>query len=289
MVLPNPASPATTMPETSASRTMTGLLSSAQPSHHDVRDCRGHAGQVDPGRRQQRVAVQAAQPDQARSLLLGPDGDTAPGVGQIPGGPLVVGQAGPGDGGHGGGHALVVGDELGGREAVLAGPLIPVAEAEGLGEQRPLGRQPPGLAGPLPGGGLLGMPAGLASPQPPGQQAAGQGGGAADQGQQHATARRGWQASAPPPSAGPQGSAAAGDQQPVTAALDQLPVAVIGQVGLAAAGVPAGGAGRAVGLVEPGQAGQEASRIEFASWAPLLMQGPGVDAPGLVGGGDRAR
>ena len=85
---------------------------------------------------------------------------------------------------HGGGHALVVGDELGGGEAVLAGPLIPVAEPEGLGEERPLGRQPPRLAGPLPDGGLLRMPVGLASAQPPGQQAADQGGGPADQGQQ---------------------------------------------------------------------------------------------------------
>ena len=104
------------------------------------------------------------------ALLLGPDGDTAPGVGQIPGGLLVVGQAGAGDGGHGGGHALVVSDDLGGREAVLAGPLIPVAEPEGLGEQGPLGGQPPGLAGPLAGGGLLGMPAGLASAQPAAKQ-----------------------------------------------------------------------------------------------------------------------
>ena len=111
-----------------------------------------------------------AQADQPGSLLLGPDGHTAPGVGQIPGGALVVGQAGPGDGRDGGGHALVVDDELGGREAVLAGPLIPVAEAEGLGEQGPLGGQPPGLAGPLPGGGLLGMPVGLASPQPATEQ-----------------------------------------------------------------------------------------------------------------------
>ena len=42
--------------------------------------------------------MQAAQPDQPRSLLLGPDADAAPSVGQIPGGPLVVSQAGPGDG-----------------------------------------------------------------------------------------------------------------------------------------------------------------------------------------------
>jgi hypothetical protein len=47
---------------------------------------------------------------------------------------LVVGQAGAGDGGHGGGDALVVGDELGRGEAVLASPLIPVAQAEGLGK-----------------------------------------------------------------------------------------------------------------------------------------------------------
>ena len=139
------------------------------------------------------------QPDQARSLLLGPDGDAAPGVGQVAGGALVVGQAGAGDGGHGGGHALVVSDELGGREAVLAGPLIPVAKAEGLGEQGPLGRQPPRLAGPLPGGGLLGMPAGLASPQPAGRAGSRPGWRCRRPGPAAATGRRGWQASAPPP------------------------------------------------------------------------------------------
>ena len=169
MVLPNPASPATTMPETSASRTMTGAAVLGPPQPPGRQGGRRHAGQVDPGRRQQRVAVQAAQPDQPRTLLLGPDADTAPGVGQIAGGPLVVGQAGASDGRDGGGHALVVSDELGRWEAVLAGPLIPVAKAEGLGEQRPLSGQPPRLPGPLPDGGLLGMPAGLASPQPPGQ------------------------------------------------------------------------------------------------------------------------
>jgi hypothetical protein len=122
--------------------------------------------------------VQAPQPDQAWALLLGPHGHAAPGVGQVAGGPLVISQPGAGDGGHGGGHALVVSDELGRGEAVLAGPLIPVAEAEGLGEQRPLGRQPPGLAGPLPGGGLLGMTLGLASPEPPTEKAASEGDGA---------------------------------------------------------------------------------------------------------------
>jgi hypothetical protein len=61
-------------------------------------------------------------------LLLGPDGDAAPGISQIAGRPLVVGQAGAGDGGHRGGHAQVVRDELGRREAVLAGPLVLVAE-----------------------------------------------------------------------------------------------------------------------------------------------------------------
>jgi hypothetical protein len=81
-----------------------------------------------------RVAVQAAEPDQARALLLGPDADTAPGVGRIAGGPLVVGQASASDGRDGGGDALVVDHNLGGREAVLAGPLIPVAKPEGLGE-----------------------------------------------------------------------------------------------------------------------------------------------------------
>jgi hypothetical protein len=65
-------------------------------------------------------------------LLLGPHADAAPGVGQIGRGALVVGQPRPDDGGHGGGHALVVGDEFGRWEAVLAGPLIPVAKAEGL-------------------------------------------------------------------------------------------------------------------------------------------------------------
>ena len=97
MVLPNPASPPTTMPETSAERMKTERASSAQPSPSDGRD--------------------------------------------------------------GGGDALVVHGDLGGREAVLAGPLIPVAEAEGLGQQRPLGGQPPSLAGPLPVGRLLGMAA----------------------------------------------------------------------------------------------------------------------------------
>ena len=116
--------------------------------------------------------MQTAQPDQAGSLLLGPDNDAAPGVSQIAGGPLVVGQAGAGDGRDGGGHALVVSDELGRREAVLTGPLIPVAQAQGLGEQRPLSGQPPGLTGPLPSGGLLGMAAGLPGAQPPAEHAA---------------------------------------------------------------------------------------------------------------------
>src|SRR5215213_7160389 len=52
------------------------------------------AGQIDLSSRQQRIAVQAPQPDQTRSLLLGPHGDTAPGVSQIAGRLLVVGQAG---------------------------------------------------------------------------------------------------------------------------------------------------------------------------------------------------
>jgi hypothetical protein len=112
--------------------------------------------------------VQPAESDQARSLLLGSHGDAAPGVGQIRSGALVVGQVRPGDGGHGGGHALVVGHELGRGEAVLAGPLIPVAEAEGLSEERPLGGQPSGLPGPLPGSGPLGVPAIAASADLPG-------------------------------------------------------------------------------------------------------------------------
>jgi hypothetical protein len=108
--------------------------------------------------------VQATQADQARPLLLGLHHDAAPGVGQIRGGPLVVGQAGPSDSSHAGGDALVVGDELGRWEAVLASPLIPVAEPEGLGQERPLGGQPAAVAGPITDGGLLGMPAGQASP-----------------------------------------------------------------------------------------------------------------------------
>ena len=67
---------------------------------------------------------------------------------------------------------------------MLARPLIPVAKPEGLGKQRPLGRQPPRVAGPLSDGRLLGMATGLASAQPPTQQAGGQGGRPADQGQQ---------------------------------------------------------------------------------------------------------
>jgi hypothetical protein len=116
--------------------------------------------------------------------LLGPHGHTAPGVGQVPGRLLVVGQPSPGDGRDGGGHALVVNGDLSGRVAVLAGPLVPVAEAEGLGQQRPLSGQPPGLAGPLAGGDLLGMAAAVAGAKAAAQQDTGQGGGAADQGQQ---------------------------------------------------------------------------------------------------------
>ena len=103
-----------------------GVLRPAQPP--SGQGCRGQAGQVDPCRSQERVTVQAPEPDQAGSLLLGPDADTAPGVGQTPGRLLVVGQTRPGHGGHGGGHALVVSDELRWGEAMLAGPLIPIAE-----------------------------------------------------------------------------------------------------------------------------------------------------------------
>jgi hypothetical protein len=113
---------------------MTGELSSAQPNHQDAR----LAGAV-PDRSiraggQQRVAVQAAQPDQPWPLLLSPDSYTAPSVGQVAGGPLVVSQASPGGGRHGGGHALAVSHELGRGEAVLAGPLILVAEPQGLSQ-----------------------------------------------------------------------------------------------------------------------------------------------------------
>jgi hypothetical protein len=124
--------------------------------------------------------VQPAQPDQAWALLLGPHADAPPGVGQVPGGPLVVGQAGASNGRHGGGDALVVSDELGCWEPMLAGPLIPIAQPQGLGEQRPLGCQPLRLAGVLAAGRLLGMAPSVASAQPSGQEAAGQGGGPAD-------------------------------------------------------------------------------------------------------------
>ena len=161
MVLPNPASPATTMPETSASRIMTGVLSSAQPSHQEVRES---------GAMPERSILAGARSGSRCSprswirpwaLLLGPDADTAPGVGQVASGPLIVSQTSASDGRHRGGHALVVSDELGRWEAVLAGPLIPIAKPQGLRQQRPLRRQPPGLAGSLTDGGLLGMAAGL--------------------------------------------------------------------------------------------------------------------------------
>ena len=166
-----------------------GVLSPAQPPGGQAG--RGQAGQVDPSRRQQRIAVQAAQPNQARALLLGPDPDTAPGIGQVAGGALVVGQAGASDGADAGGHTLVVSDELGGREAVLTGPLIPIAQPQGLSQQRPLSGQPPRLLGVLSGGGLLGMETSLPSAQPAGEQAAKQGGDAADHGQQHGEADEG--------------------------------------------------------------------------------------------------
>jgi hypothetical protein len=103
-------------------------------------------------------------------LLLGPDSHAAPGIGQVAGGALVVGQAGAGDGGHRGGDALVIEGELGGREAVLAGPLIPVTQAESLGQQRPLRRQPPCLLGLMASRRPGGVATGLPSPQPPANQ-----------------------------------------------------------------------------------------------------------------------
>ena len=72
--------------------------------------------------------MQAAEPDQPRPLLLGADRDAAPGVGQIAGGVLVVSQAGAGDGGHGGGHALAGGDELGYRDQWTRQHRFPTAE-----------------------------------------------------------------------------------------------------------------------------------------------------------------
>jgi hypothetical protein len=74
--------------------------------------------------------------------LGGSDGAAAPGVGQGADGALVVDQAGASDGGHGDGHALAVDHELGGGGAVLAGPLVGVAQPQRLRQQRPLGRQP---------------------------------------------------------------------------------------------------------------------------------------------------
>ena len=176
--------------------------------------------------------------------------DTAPGVGQVPGGPLVVGQASPGDGGHGGGHALVVSDELGGREAVLAGPLIPVAEPEGLGEQRPLGRQPPGLAGPLPDGGLLGMAAGLPSAQPPGQAGSRPGWRCRRPGPAAATGRRGWPASAHPSSRVHRGRRRRAISSPSQQRSTSSPSPSSARSGQRAAGVPAGRARRAAGLLD---------------------------------------
>ena len=230
MVLPNPASPATTMPETSASRTMTELPSSAQPSHQDVREA-GPCRTGRPGPEQQRITVQAAQPDQARPLLLGPHADTAPGVSQVAGGPLVVGQASAGDGGHGGGHALVVERRTRPSGSGAGGSTDPGSRGRGSG--RAGATRPPTAA-----------PAGSAPGRRPAQDAGGPGERAAagPAGQPTRVAVPPTRASSSdsptrvasisaPPLPGPQGSAAPGDQQPVTAALDQLPVAVVGQVG----------------------------------------------------------
>jgi hypothetical protein len=87
------------------------------------------------------------------------DGYAAPGVGQVGGGLLVVGQAGAGDGGHGGGDALVVEGEAGGGEAMLAGPAVHEAKPQGLGQQRPRRRQLAALPGAMPHGRPLGMAA----------------------------------------------------------------------------------------------------------------------------------
>jgi hypothetical protein len=87
---------------------------------------------------------------------------------------LVVGQAGARDGGYGGGNALVVDGEVSDREAVLARPLILVAEPQGLGEQRPLGSQAAGVLAALAGGSLVGMAAIPAGADQPGQQVPGQ-------------------------------------------------------------------------------------------------------------------
>jgi hypothetical protein len=169
-----------------------GLAEPGQPGDHDAGDlgqadqdragvlgppqpprgqrCRRPPGQVGSGRREQRIADQASELDQPGSLLGGADGHAAPGVGQGASGALVVGQTGAGNGGHRGGHALVVDGELRGGVAVLAGPLVGVAQSERLAQQRPLGRQSPTVLGALAGGGPLGMPAIPAGADQPAQQ-----------------------------------------------------------------------------------------------------------------------
>src|SRR5215217_5124351 len=134
MVLPNPDSPATTMPETSARRIMTKVPSSAHPSHQEVRDAGAVPDRSIRAGARSRVAVQATELDPAGALLGGPDRNAPPGVSQVADDVLVVAETGAWDGGHRRGHALVVDGEVGGGEAVLAGPLVLVAEPQGLGQ-----------------------------------------------------------------------------------------------------------------------------------------------------------
>jgi hypothetical protein len=147
------------MPETSASRMVTG--------------------QLRVGGRQQRVTVQTAQADQPGAELGGPHGDAAPGVSQVRGDVLVVGQVGAGNGGHGGGHALAVDHEPGRGVGVLAGPQVGVTQAEGLREQGPVGHDPPLMAGAVTGVRPVGMAAVTAGTHPRRQQDDGQGAGPA--------------------------------------------------------------------------------------------------------------
>jgi len=252
MVLPNPTSPPTTVPETSAVRTITGRESSAQPSHHDSSE----AGAV-PGRSMRAGAssgrstspaggsapVVPARP--ARSRTPRCQRGTRRRAGSRPGrrrrwlrrwrsrlgrrpeaqrpGSGVGGSTGPGSRGR--------------ASARTGATRRPVGEPGGSApKRRPAGDR--GGRGGRVGGGRARRRPGLRSRRPIASNS------------ERPTRVASISTTSLP---GPEGSAAAGDQQPVTAALDQLAVAVVGQLGPAAAGMPARGAGRAVGAVVPHQ------------------------------------